>query len=581
MQLIKLYANRESFREVKFKPTGLNFIVAKQKNPGEADNEKTYNGVGKSLLVRIINFCLGADKDNYTSFCEKLEGWEFYLDFIIGTQNFTVKRSTNEPQKILLNGEEWTIKKYTNILQELCFSIPNDIKYISFRSLLPFFIRPSKESYADCMHTADTHTDYQKLLSNAFLIGLDTKLAGKKHDLKVEQERIKELEKNFKKDSLLRDFFIGNKDVSLELTEIDSRIEKMENDLSRFQVAENYYGIKQEADAINTKLFSLDNEIFIIENNIRNIEEILHIKPTSTISTADIEKIYKEAKVFFPESVKKTLHDIEIFYDNLKTSRVRRLSEQKNGFATVLKSKNSERIALQQNFDKKMKFLGEHRALDAFLALSQECSELKEKRNNLSKYQGLQSEYKSKEHQIKKEFLELLEITDKHLLEIEESVISLKEYFRDLAKSFYPKSTAGITINSRSGENQLAFDIEPRIELDASDGIGNVKIFCYDLSILFKGKNHKINFIFHDSRLFDSIDERQKAVMFRTIKENFLNSNKQYIAAINQNQLNEIKANMSSEDYDNIFQDDNIVLTLTDDNDIEKLLGIKVDIGQH
>jgi uncharacterized protein YydD (DUF2326 family) len=111
-----------------------------------------------------------------------------------------------------------------------------------------------------------------------------------------------------------------------------------------------------------------------------------------------------------------------------------------------------------------------------------------------------------------------------------------------LAKTFYPQSIAGLTINTNEGENQLVFDIEPKIESDGSDGISNVKLFCFDISILFEGENHNMEFIFHDSRLFDGIDERQKTTMFKIIE-------------------------------------DNTILTLTDDSDTEKLLGIKVDIG--
>jgi uncharacterized protein YydD (DUF2326 family) len=59
MQLISVRANKTSFRPVVFNKTGLSFIVAKQKNPGSSEDGKTYNGVGKSLLVRIINFVSG------------------------------------------------------------------------------------------------------------------------------------------------------------------------------------------------------------------------------------------------------------------------------------------------------------------------------------------------------------------------------------------------------------------------------------------------------------------------------------------------------------------------------------------
>lgn len=93
----------------------------------------------------------------------------------------------------------------------------------------------------------------------------------------------------------------------------------------------------------------------------------------------------------------------------------------------------------------------------------------------------------------------------------------------------------------------MQFDIDAKIESDTSDGINNVKIFCYDLTILFKGHNHYIDFIFHDSRLFDGIDERQKADIFRTVYEKFYNTYKQYIATVNQNQLGVIKSQLTDE----------------------------------
>ena len=98
------------------------------------------------------------------------------------------------------------------------------------------------------------------------------------------------------------------------------------------------------------------------------------------------------------------------------------------------------------------------------------------------------------------------------------------------------------------------------------------------MTLLFKGQNHNIDFLFHDSRLFDGIDERQKAELFKIVFEEFMNSKKQYIATVNQNQINEIEACMESDLFQKIVKN-NTVLTLTDDNESEKLLGITVDIN--
>ena len=226
MQLIRVYSNKESFQTVKFNENGLNFIVARQKELGASEKGKTYNGVGKSLLVRIIHFCMGAKVKGYKSFCDNLPGWEFYVDFSIGNKTYTAKRSTDNPQRIVLDGEELTLNKFNEKMESLCFNIPQDMAYLSFRSLLPFFIRPRKDSYVTYDKPGNVGSQYQTVLYNSFLLGLDVFLAQKKASIKKERDRIKELESNFKNDTLLRDFFTGDKDVMLTLVDLEERIKK-------------------------------------------------------------------------------------------------------------------------------------------------------------------------------------------------------------------------------------------------------------------------------------------------------------------------------------------------------------------
>lgn len=126
------------------------------------------------------------------------------------------------------------------------------------------------------------------------------------------------------------------------------------------------------------------------------------------------------------------------------------------------------------------------------------------------KYQSLQSEYKELIRNADKEIIELEQYADHYLEFTQDELDKLIYYFRNLAKKFYPNSTAGLNISTNDGDNQLLFNIEAKIESDTSDGINNVKIFCYDLTILKQGYNHQNKFIFHDSRLYDGIDQRQK-----------------------------------------------------------------------
>ncbi|MDR2406769.1 MAG: DUF2326 domain-containing protein [Bacteroidales bacterium] len=578
MQLIRVSANKDSFRPVIFNKTGLSFIVAQQENPGSSEDGKTYNGVGKSLLVRIINFCLGAKEDGYKEFCEKLPGWEFSLEFRVNVQNFISVRKTAEANKIYLNDEELSIHRFNKKMETVNFSIPEDIDYLSFRSLLPFFLRPSKESYVDCMKPSKTGKEYQALLYNAFLIGLDIKLAQRKYKLRKEQEKLQRAEGVFKDDSLLYDFMIGHRDVKLEIENINDQLNKIDEDLKRFRIAEDYHEIQQEADNIENMLYELNNEMALIRSNINNIEKSMAIKASSGITVDELEHIYKEVNIIFKDDIKKTLQDVEAFYKNLITSRNKRLSEQKSQFLFSLSEKNQQKEILQVKFDKLIGYLGEHQALDAFIALKEKQSDLVNEKNKLSQFNTMQAEYRAKERQTKIDFIELETITENYLNDVENDTKKARNFFRELAKKLYPQSSSGITINVKKGENQLAFAIDPRIASDASDGINNVKVFCYDLTILFEGKNHNIKFVFHDSRLFDSIDERQLANMFRILYDIFPASEKQYIATVNQNQLNNIQQMLTQKEYEEIITK-NTILTLTDESDDAKLLGIKIDIG--
>ena len=76
-----------------------------------------------------------------------------------------------------------------------------------------------------------------------------------------ERDKLK-IESNFKNDTLLRDFFTGDKDVMLTLVVLKSEL-KADEDLSGFKVAEDYNEVQIEADCIERQLFSLNNKLII------------------------------------------------------------------------------------------------------------------------------------------------------------------------------------------------------------------------------------------------------------------------------------------------------------------------------
>ena len=580
MKLISLTSNQDSFRDVKFNPTGISLIVAKHSKPTNSSTKNTYNGLGKSLLIHIIHFCLGGKSKNFESFEKKLPKWQFILKFEINKIIYVASRNTDNIDKILLHSEnqeeELSINMFTKKIEKLLFTIPNDIKFLTFRSLLPFFIRPKKESYVSYDTPSKVGIEYQKELLNSFLLGLDTKLVQDKYILRQEQSRLEKLQKNIENDTLLKDFFSKDKDVSLRLIDLDDEIYKLSEDIHQYVVADDYYDVQIEADNIEKKLAKKHNEIVLLNNQIVNINKSLTISPD--LEKENIEKVYNETEIYFSDILVKKLNELESFYDKLTENRLSRLTQHKQKIIQLLEVNNQELDLLKNNFDEKMKYLGAHQAFDIILKVKDKLSELEKEKAKLEDYDNLIEKYHSSLLEIKQDFIIKTQKAEEYKKDVDLYFKSKQDFFRKLAKRFYPSSASGITFNNNDGENQIRFNIQAKIESDGSDGINNVKIFCYDATLLFKGENHNLNFIFHDSRLYDGIDERQKTEMFKIIYELFNNSNYQYIASINQNQLNEMKTLLSVDEFNRIFTE-NTILELTDENDSKKLLGIKVDIN--
>ncbi len=575
MQLISLTANKETFKPVVFNSkSGINLILASQKNPKNSDKGDTTNGVGKSLLISLIHFCLGSSAK--PTFKKELEGWEFTLKFKISTTEYLSVRNTENQRKIKLNNEELSLKEFNNKLRDKIFEIPKDVSELSFRSLLPFFIRPAKASYTDEKNPNAVNKPFQVQMTNAYLLGLDVLLAQEKYKLKAEKDRIKELVKNLKNDTYLKDFFTGKKDVSLSKQELIEKISELEDNLKNFIVAEDYYEIQNEANNLKNDLERIHQKLELIKIQISNIDESRKITPD--IEKGKIELIYKEASIILQKDTIKQLEELEKFYTHLTTNREKRLLDQKNellrNVSKLEKNKHEKSIQL----DSKLKYLDAHQALDIFTKMTNNLSDLKSKKENLDRYETLLDSFTDTNRTILKSQLEESEKTVTYLKDASEIISQTNDFFRSLVKRFYPNAAAGITIHNNEGDNQIRYDIDAKIEFDKSDGIGNVKTFCYDLTLLLKGFGHKIDFLFHDSRILDGVDPRQKYEILMILNEFIMPNQKQYILTVNYNQLEEIKPLFNkAEDY-NRFVKENTILELKDSDPKDKLLGIQVDM---
>ena len=572
MRLIELIANKPSFNTVTFNPVGLTLIVGKKQDNQNNNSQKTYNGVGKSLIIELVHFCLASDPIEAFN---KLTDWEFTLEFEANDQTYTSVRNTDNQKIILLNGEEYSCDKFQKFFQNELFYIDEKIGYLTFRSLLSRFVRRGKKNYISYNTHNPKETDYQKLINNSYLLGLDINRIQKKHELKKEFDEIEKLKKNIEKDSILREVLTSNPQIEINITDLEDNINLLSGKINNFEIAEDYKVIQDEADQIVFESRKIDNRIIIFENAINSINQSLEIKPD--LAKEKIINLYEEANISMPELVIKKISEVEEFHNKLLNNRVKRLLGEKAKIEKIIMSLTQTRKNLEQSINKKLKYLNKHGALDEYTALNEKLNELKMDLSNLKRYEEVLENYNCRISEIKIAFEQENLNTTKYLKQAKSITESNMEIFRNLSRNFYDDKPGGIEVSNNEGENQTRFNISAHLKDDSSDGINEVKMFCFDFTILQAKHNNKMEFVFHDSRLLANMDPRQRAILFKVASKQATALNLQYIISANQDALESIKNEITVNEYEKIISE-NIILELTDESAETKLLGINVDL---
>ncbi|ECX4746905.1 AAA family ATPase, partial [Salmonella enterica] len=177
LRINKLYSMPESFEPVSFY-SGINLILGEKD-----DTSNKTNGVGKTLLIEFINFCLL--KEFKSSRVSKIPHSDFSkdilicLDFNIGDINIISQRSIgkhNEPT-LIINGKtiEFSgVDDALSHLSNLTFKNSKVFLHPSFRTMLGPLIRDERSEFKSIVECFDTKlhipADYTPHL---YLLGID------------------------------------------------------------------------------------------------------------------------------------------------------------------------------------------------------------------------------------------------------------------------------------------------------------------------------------------------------------------------------------------------------------------------
>ena len=545
--IISIKSNMPSFRQVDFQP-GFNIVLADRTT--ESTNRDSRNGLGKTTLIEIIHFCLGAQaRKNQGLLVSALKGWSFTLEMKVDNRIIFVTRSTDKPSRITLDGDlegltgpaerlkgmvALRMSDWNLLLGQLLFGLKREhnSKYNpTFRSLFSYFVRRGRDAFTSPFSHYRNQREWDKQVNNAFLLNLGWEHASRLQELKDEDNLLNDL-RRAANEGLLEGMVgtLGN--LEAERARLESRIRRRSTSLTNFRVHPLYEEIEQEANNLTSVIQQFTNAN-LADGRLADLYRN-SLRADENPDVVEVLEVYQAVGVTMPELVRRRLDEVVDFHRQIVANRSAYLESE----IQRIETNRSERgLQIQSNIEKRanlLEVLQTHGALQEFVRLQElhlgllaSRNDIDSRINNLKRFEQGRSEVRVKKELIlqtaRREFEERRDIREEAI-----------NVFNTKSEKLYDAPGNLVVDVTDKG---FVFDVE--ILRSGSQGINNMKIFCYDqmLAQLWAQRPQFPGLLVHDSTIFDGVDERQMALALELAKRESERWEFQYICALNSDTL--------------------------------------------
>lgn len=346
MKLSSLYSNKRNFKRIDFND-GVNIIIGRINNP-EIKNTYTHN-LGKSLIVKLVDFLLLKEKINKDFFLKKnslFKDYVFFLELKLNNGQFvTIKRSVEKSTvvSIKIHSEcrqnfteliEWDYKdisvgetkngpKAISIIQNLLeFDVLNNEQY---RKYITYFMREQGDYNNPFLlgkYSKGRDSEWKPMLFE--LLGYDGELLREAFDI---TDSIEKLEKEIKEIEMFSHVKDGDIDTQQNIKKLcEDRVKELELNAKSFDFYLNDLNISKELiEDIEKKVSILNNKLYKVKSEIARISEELNVNVAYDYNA--VFELYQEVQLIFPEKLKKNFEDLIEFNKKITTERYAKLNE--------------------------------------------------------------------------------------------------------------------------------------------------------------------------------------------------------------------------------------------------------------
>ncbi|MCL1676466.1 DUF2326 domain-containing protein [Elizabethkingia meningoseptica] len=508
MFLKELKINNKSgeIRTIEFRK-GLNLIVDETI---EYNKQATGNNVGKTTVLRLVDFCLGSSGKNIYQDSEfKKQENSTIKDFLIDTEvivtltivddldfpteSIVIKKNFLKYSKKIqeINGESISNdKEFDFKLKELIFK--TDVEKPTFKQIISKNIRDEKNKLANIVKVLNPYTkqeEYEALF--LFWLGINTITHNQKELLVKEKTREENFQKRLKKEGE-----ISLIEQQLEL--VNSKITELQQIKSSFNFNEKFDNQIKELNNIKLNLSKFSTEFSRL--NMRR-ELILESKADleaekTNIDTNQIELLYSKASKLIP-NLQVSFQETVKFHNDLIDEKIKYIEKELPSLTENLKSISKDINLLRKREKELSEFISASEYSDDYDKILIDLNSFFERKGNLEERKKYWITSNKKLERINEDLEDINSgINSKDSL-IQKRITLFNKYFTKISNELY-----GEEYLLSSQKNDKGYDlVVTNIEGNPSTGKKKGQIAAFDFAYILFAQEIEIkfvHFIMHD-----------------------------------------------------------------------------------
>lgn len=502
----------KEIREISFHK-GLNLIVDETPS-GET---LTGNNVGKTTVLRLIDFCLGRDGNVVFKDPEnKRDIYQLVKDYLVENKiiiTLTLVDDIDTPQRYVeisrnfltykeaicqINGENICKTDFENRLGEAIFPSIK-VEKPTFRQIIAHNIR-----YEDIRlnNTLEILNPFAKLEEYEtlylFLFGCDYDEGNRREELianiKSELNYKKRLEKRGTKNS----YKVALQDIDREIAKLEQKKSSLNINPQLDQELDELTAVKEELNRVSSAITSLRIRRDVIQESINDFNQ-----QRFDVDMAQLQLVYKQAAALMP-TIQHTFEEMVNYHNKMLSNRVRFIEEE----VPALEERISQLQISFTTLRDKERYLTERIAVsDTFEELERVINALNEQYRRKGEYGAILSQIESVEDTLSK-FNEDLRNIDDGLFSIDfktkvdEQLSKFNDIFSEISDELYDErySVKEDVVRNSKGQSVYKFSI---IGTNLSSGKKQGEISCFDIAYTLFADQESIpclHFILNDKK---------------------------------------------------------------------------------